>query len=141
MTGVSHASPPHARTLWEEGRTSGREVVALATALMLTALLADVALSADLGLLFDLAFVSICVGAALLVRPSDFFAVGAWPALAMLASVVLLAAVDPAAVADPGDGVAQAVVSGLSAHSVALVAGYALCLALLAVRRSVLSRR
>lgn len=140
MAGVSHASPPRARTLWEEGRTPGREVVALATALALTALLVDVALSARLGLLFDLAFVSICVGAALLVRPADFFAVGAWPALAMLASVVLLALTDPAAVADPGDGLAQAIVSGLSAHSVALVTGYALCLALLAVRRAALTR-
>lgn len=123
------------RTLWEEGRTPGREVVALATAIALTALLLDVWLSADLGLLFDLVFVTVCVGAALLVRPEDFFTVGTWPPLAMVGAIALLAITDPAAVADAGDGTVQAVVSGLSTHSVALVLGYAACLALLAVRR------
>ena len=40
-------------------------------------------------------------------------------------------------IAHPRDGVVQAVVSGLSHHSGALVAGYVLCLACLAIRHQV----
>lgn len=137
---VSITGSPSARTLWEEGRMPGRDVATLATAVVLTAALADIALSPRLGLLFDLVFVTASVGAALLVRPADFFTVGTWPPLAMTATVSLLAVADSASVADPGDSVIQAIVSGLSAHSFALVIGYGLCLAILAVRRPYVAR-
>ena len=44
-------------------------------------------------------------------------------------------------IADAGDGVVQAVVSGLSHHAGALIVGYALCLGVLAIRHRVLRHR
>ena len=115
-------------------------MVSLAVALLLTAGVLDLILTERLGLLFDLAFVTVCVGAALGVRPRDFFAVGVLPPLAMFAIVLLLAISDPGRVARADDGVVQATVSGLSGHAIALVLGYAACLGLLALRRSYLQR-
>lgn len=115
-------------------------MVSLAVAVLLTVVVLDLLLSADLGALFDLAFVALSVAAALAVRPRDFFTVGVLPPLAMLLVVVLLAISEPGSIADAHDGVVQATVSGLSGHALALVIGYAACLALLAVRREVLAR-
>ncbi|WP_377321188.1 DUF6542 domain-containing protein [Pimelobacter simplex] len=137
---MSSTAQPRPRTLWEEGRRPGRDVVSLAVALLLTATVLDLLLSDGLGLLFDLAFVTVCVGAALAVRPSDFFAVGVLPPLAMFAIVLLLALTDPGSVARADDNAVQATVSGLSRHAVALVLGYGACLGLLAARRSYLQR-
>ena len=128
------------RTLWEEGRRPGREVASLAVAVLLTVTVLDLLLSAPLGLMFDLCFVTLCVGAALLVRPADFFTVGVLPPLAMLVVVLLLGISEPASVADATDGFVQATVSGLSSHALALVFGYGACLALLATRRHFLAR-
>ncbi|UUW89778.1 DUF6542 domain-containing protein [Pimelobacter simplex] len=137
---MSSTAHPRPRTLWDEGRRSGRDVVSLAVALLLTATVLDLLLSDGLGLLYDLVFATLCVGAALAVRPSDFFAVGVLPPLAMFAIVLLLALSDPGSVARADDGVVQATVSGLSRHAVALVLGYGACLGLLAARRSYLQR-
>jgi hypothetical protein len=127
-----------ARTLWEQGREPGRQVVALGAALALTAVVIDVALVGRVSLFFDLCFVTMCVGLALAVRPPDFFTVGVLPPLIMVGVFTLLGLTRPAVIADPGDGVVQAVVSGLSHHSGALVAGYLLCLGCLAMRRRML---
>jgi hypothetical protein len=124
-----------ARTLWEQGREPGRQVVALGAALALTAVVIDVALVGRVSIFFDLCFVTMCVGLALAVRPPDFFTVGVLPPLIMVGVFTLLGLTRPAVIADPGDGVVQAVVSGLSHHSGALVAGYLLCLGCLAMRR------
>ena len=128
------------RTLWDEGRWTGREVAALAVAVLLTMTVLDLLFSERLGLLYDLSFVSLCVGAALAVRPEDFFTVGVLPPLAMLLVVVLLATSERASVAHPEDGFVQATVSGLSGHALALMFGYAACLGLLALRRHHLAR-
>lgn len=88
-----------------------------------------------LGWIFDVTFVAVCVAAALLVRPRDFFVIGVLPPLSMLVIVAILAAFDRTAVAEAADGFAQATVSGLAHHAGALVAGYALTLGLLAVRQ------
>jgi hypothetical protein len=127
----------HARTLWEEGREPGRQVVALGVALALTVAAIDLALVGRLSLFFDLCFVALCLVVALAVRPTDFFTVGVLPPLIMVTVFALLGATRPEAVAHPEDGVVQAVVSGLSHHSGALVVGYVLCLACLAVRQRV----
>ncbi|RHW27072.1 hypothetical protein D0Z08_10395 [Nocardioides immobilis] len=129
------------RTLWEQGDEPGYEVAALAVALLLTAATIDLALADRLGLLFDLTFVTVCARAALIVRPAAFFTVGVLPPLAMLAAILLLALVEPASIAHPDDGAVQATVSGLSAHAVALVVGYLVCLAVLAVRNQVQTNR
>jgi hypothetical protein len=125
------ASP---RTLWEEGRHPGRLVVAAATLALAAVVLASLLLG-RIGLLFDLAFVVVCVAAALAVRPQDFFTVGVLPPLLLAATVTVVAIVDPGAVARAGDAVAQAVVSGLAHHAIALVIGYALTLGVLALRQ------
>lgn len=130
-----------APTLWEQGDDPGHEVAALTVALLLTATTIDLALADDLGLLFDLAFVTVCAVAALRVRPADFFTVGVLPPLAMLSAVVLLAFAEPAAIAHAQDGVVQATVSGLSGHAIALVIGYLLCLSVLAVRNQVQAQK
>lgn len=127
----------HARTLWEEGREPGRQVVALGVAVTLSVVVLDVLLVGRVSLFFDLCFVALCFGLALAVRPSDFFVVGVLPPLIMLGVFVLLALTEPGSIADPDDSPVQAVVTGLSHHSAALVAGYVLCLGTLAVRQRV----
>ena len=129
------------RTLWEEGRESGREVVALGFALALTVLIVDVATSVRVGVLFDLCFVALCIALALAVRPDDFFVVGVLPPLLMGGLFVMLAFTRPASIGQPDDGMVQATVSGLSHHSIALMTGYGLCLGVLYVRQRVIAIR
>ncbi|WP_435744206.1 DUF6542 domain-containing protein [Nocardioides sp. SYSU DS0663] len=123
------------RTLWEAGREPAFQVVALGMAVALSAVVVDVWLFDDVGLLFDLCFVALCVTLALRVRPRDFFAVGVLPPLLMVVVFTMLGSTHPATIARPEDGAVQAVVSGLSGHSVALVVGYLLCLTCLFVRQ------
>ena len=113
-------------------------MVALGLALTLTVVALDVGIGGQVGLFFDLAFVVVCVIVALLVRPEDFFTVGVLPPLLMVGVFLLIGSTRPEVVADAGDGVVQAVVSGLSHHAGALIAGYALSLAVLALRHRVL---
>ncbi len=131
---------PRARTLWEEGRQPGHEVVALAAAVMMSAVTLDLWLGSGLTLFFDLCFVAVCVASALTVRPPDFFTVGVLPPLLMMSLCVLLAVADTDVLARPEDGVVQAVVTGLAHHSVALLVGNLVCLAVLVVRQRI-SRR
>ncbi|GAA4679614.1 DUF6542 domain-containing protein [Nocardioides nanhaiensis] len=134
--GMTH--PP--RTLWEEGHESGTSVVALGAALTLTVAVLDVAMLDRVTVLFDVCFVMICTGLALLVRPADFFVVGVLPPLLMAGLFVLLAATSPAALGRADDSMLQALIRGLSHHSVALLVGYALALAVLLIRRGFVTR-
>ena len=123
------------RTLWEEGRQPGPVVVGgMASALLVAVLLTEL-FGSQLGLFFDLVFVLACLGAALLVRPRDFFTVGVMPPLALIGTILLVAMVDRGLVADADDHLAQATVSGLAHHAQALAIGYALALATLALRQ------
>ena len=128
------------RTLWEEGREPGRQVVALGLAVALTVTVLDLALLGHISLLFDVCFVLLCVGLALAVRPADFFTVGVLPPMLMVVVFTLLGITRPEVIADPGDGVVQAVVAGLAHHSGSLVVGYVLCLVTLAIRHRVLGQ-
>lgn len=128
------------RTLWEEGREPARQVVALGLALALTAVVLDQWLAGHVGVVFDVSFVLLCLATALAVRPADFFTVGVLPPMLMVVVFTLVGATRPEMIADPGDGVVQAVVSGLGHHAGALVGGYLLCLAILAVRQRVLAQ-
>ncbi|WP_300403683.1 DUF6542 domain-containing protein [Nocardioides sp.] len=127
-------SLPASRTVWEEGHESGREMAALGVALALTAAALDLVLGGQIGLLFDLAFVLLCLALALAVHPRDFFTVGVLPPILMLATFTLLAMTRSESIARAEDGLVQAIVSGLSHHSLALVIGYLLALAVLVVR-------
>ena len=129
------------RTIWEEGRESGRHVVALGSAISLTVTFVDLLIDEQVGLLFDFTFVAIALTLALIVRPSDFFVVGVLPPLIMLGIFILLAATQPGSIADREDGLVQAVISGLGHHSISLFIGYTLCLGCLAMRRRVLKQR
>jgi hypothetical protein len=130
----------HARTVWDEGREPGRQVVALGVAVSLTVVLVDLALTDEVSVLFDVVFVLLCLFLALDVRPTDFFTAGVLPPLLMVGVFVLLGVTRPDSIGASEDGVVQAVVSGLSHHSDALFAGYLLCLAALLVRHRRLSR-
>ena len=125
----------HTRVVWDEGREPGRAVVALGVAVALTVIVVNVAMVGRVSMFFDLWFVLLCLGLALLVRPSDFFTVGVLPPLIMVVGFAILAIDRPGAIASPRDGLVQAVVSGLAHHSVALVCGYALCLVTLLARQ------
>jgi hypothetical protein len=130
LVGVSHTG-----SVWTEGLEPGRQAVALGVAAVLTIVAIDVLLVGELSFFFDLCFIVLCLGLALVVKPHDFFTVGVLPPLMMLAVFSLLGAVAPETVADKGDGIVQAVVSGLAHHSGALVAGYAVCLTTLWLRQ------
>jgi hypothetical protein len=121
--------------LWDEGRKPGRQVVTLTTLAAVAVAWLNVGLAGRLSLFFDLTFVVLCLVAALAVRPRDFFVVGVLPPLLMLGVMTMLAMAARGAVADEVDGLVQAVVSGLAHHAGGLVAGYALTLAVLALRQ------
>lgn len=121
---------------------AGSRVTRLAVLVGLLALAADLAINASLTAVFDIAFVLVCLGAALAVHPRDFFRVGVLPPLLLLGFITLVALVHRTWVADPGDGLIQAVVSGLAHRASGLLTGYLLVLAVLAVRQRVrMSRR
>ncbi|MBU1800687.1 MAG: hypothetical protein KKA97_00265 [Actinobacteria bacterium] len=109
-------------------------MAALGVALALTAAALDLVLGGQIGLLFDLAFVLLCLALALAVHPRDFFTVGVLPPILMLVTFTLLAMTRSESIARAEDGLVQAIVSGLSHHSLALVIGYLLALAVLVVR-------
>ena len=129
------------RTVWEAGREPGHQVVALGAALALTAVLVDLAATGEVSVVFDVAFVLLCVLLALDVHAEDFFTAGVLPPLLMVGVFVLLGLTRPATIGERGDGAVQAVVSGLSHHSEALVTGYLLCLVVLLVRSRVITTR
>ncbi len=95
----------------------------------------DLAVNRQLTVVFDVAFVLTCAASALAVRPQDFFVTAVMPPLLMLATVLMLALIARGLVANAGDGLLQAVVSGLAGRSRALAAGYALTLGLLGLRQ------
>jgi hypothetical protein len=131
-TARRHAEPP--RALWQ-GDTRGSEVVALACAVLLTVAAIEIAMVGRIELFFDFCFVVICVVAALMVRPRDFFTIGVLPPLLMFGTFVIVALNGPQVIASRHDGVVQAVVTGLAHHSLTLFIGYAVCLATLLARQ------
>lgn len=135
---VSLVSAP---TLWEEGRLSGDRTTRLSLLVCLLLVVGDVLAQHRLGLIFDAGLVAVCVGAALAVRPRDFFTAGVLPPMLLLVVCTTLSLVHRSAIAAPGDGFVQGVVTGLARHAAALATGYALCLAVLAMRHRVISRR
>jgi len=120
--------------VWD-GDTRGSEVVALTAALTLSAATVEIAVGGHLRQFFDLSFVAICLAAALLVRPRDFFTVGVLPPLLMLGTMVLVAVNGTKVIAQAHDNVVQAVVTGLAHHAIALFIGYAVCLVTLVLRQ------
>ena len=135
VTTRARTGPGRPRTLWEEGRHPGHRVVRVAALVLTAAAGVDLLLGNDLGTFFDVAFVLVCLGAALLVRPREFFTVGVLPPLLLAVTVAALALLDRDAVARRDDLLVQAFVSGLAHHALALVVGYALTLAVIGLRQ------
>jgi hypothetical protein len=129
---TSHHGP--LRPIWD-GETRGSEVVALTVALTLSAATVEITVGGHLRLFFDICFVAICLTAAMLVRPRDFFTVGVLPPLLMFGTMVLVALNGTQVIAHRHDSVVQAVITGLAHHSVALFVGYAACLVTLVLRQ------
>jgi hypothetical protein len=113
---------------------SGGRVTRLSVTCSVLVIALDLLVTGRLGWLFDIGFVAICVGAAVLVRPKGFFRVGVLPPFLLLGISVAMALLDRGAVALANDGFVQAVVSGLAHHSGALFAAVSLSLVVLAVR-------
>ena len=128
-------------SVWTEGLEPGRQAVVLGIAATLTIVAVDVLLVGELSFFFDLCFIVLCLGLALVIKPHEFFTVGVLPPLMMVSVFVLLGAVAPETIADKGDSVVQSVVSGLAHHSGALVAGYAVCLGTLFLRQRTLRQQ
>ncbi len=120
---------------------SGSRVTRLAALAGLLVLAVDVLITGHPSALFDLGFVLICVGAALAVRPRDFFVVGVLPPLLLLGLMLVPAVVHPAWVGHSGDGVVQALVSGLAHAPTGLLAAYLLTLGILGMRQHVRRKR
>ena len=116
---------------------AGSRVTLLAVLGGLLVLALDLAIFGRLTLVFDIGFVLVCLGAALAVHPRDFFRVGVLPPLLLLGFIGLLAIVHRAWIAAAGDGVVQAVVSGLAHRASGLLTAYLLVLAVLAIRQRV----
>ena len=120
---------------------AGSRVTRLAVLFGLLALSVDLAINGSLTLIFDVVFVLLCLAAALAVHPRDFFGVGVLPPLLLLGFITLVAMVHRTWIADPGDGLIQAVVSGLAHRASGLLTAYLLVLAVLAMRQRVRMRR
>jgi hypothetical protein len=118
----------------------GSRVTRLSVLAGLVVLALDLAVFGRLTVVFDIGFVLVCVAAALAVHPRDFFRVGVLPPLLLLGCTVAVSLVARPAIAGRGDGFVQGIVSGLTDHAGALVSGYGLALAVLAVRHRVLTR-
>jgi len=116
-------------------------VVRLAILGGLLVLALDIAINGQLTLIFDIGFVLLCVWAALAVRPRDFFPIGVLPPLLLLGLITLLAIIHTGWVAQPGDRLIQAVVSGLAHRATGLLTAYLLTLAILAIRQRVFRKR
>ncbi len=116
---------------------SGSRVTRLAALTGVLVLSLDLVVNAHPSILFDVGFVVICVGAALAVRPADFFRVGVLPPLLLLGLMTVVALVHRAWLGPAGNGVLQAVVSGLAHRASGLLVAYLLTLTVLAVRQHV----
>jgi hypothetical protein len=120
---------------------AGSRVTRLSVLAGLAVLALNLAIFGRLNLFFDIGFVLVCVGAALAVHPRDFFRVGVLPPLLLLGFITLVALVHRAWIAEAGDGLVQAVVSGLAHRASALLTGYLLALVVLAIRQRVRTKR
>ena len=94
----------------------------------------DLLLTGKLSPLFDVGFAALCIGAAFLVRPRDFFRAAMLPPFLLLGLSIVLAFLGRNLISQPGDGFIQAIVSGLAHHSGALFAGFVNALVVLGIR-------
>lgn len=126
--------------MWEEGRWSGSRVTRFSVFACAVLVAISLVVSGRLGPVFDIGFVLLCIAIALAIRPTEFFNVGIMPPILVLAVCFVLSIVHRGSIAPADDGFVQAIISGLAHRSGALMAGYALALAILAIRTRVVRR-
>lgn len=124
--------------MWEEGRWSGIRVTRLSISVCVLLVAVDLTVAGRVNEIFDAGFVLVCIGSALAIRPGQFFTVGVLPPMLLLGFSAVLAVLDRGAMAAGSDGLVGAIIAGLAHHAGALLIGYALALAVLAVRARVL---
>lgn len=129
-----------APTLWEEGTWSGTRVTRFSVLLLCLLIGTSLLVWGELGPVFDVGFVVVCVFMAMAVRHRDFFRVGVLPPLLLFGVCLVLAAAWVDAIAGARDGIVQGTVSGLAHRSAGLFIGYTLALLLLALRHRVITR-
>lgn len=88
--------------------------------------LLNLLLVGELSYFFDLCFVVICLVAGLMARPGEAWNVALVPPILLVATVCFLAALSPGTVAEADDGTVQAIITGVTTHSGALLVGFAL---------------
>lgn len=120
---------------------TGSRVIRLALLAAAVLIALDLLITGRLGALFDVAFIAVCIAAALMVRPSDFFKIAVLPPILLLVVCAVTAIVHRAGVAAADDGFVQAVVSGLAHHSGALFAGTVHALLVMGIRTRVRTTR
>lgn len=101
---------------------TGARVIRLALLAAAALIAIDLLITGRLGVLFDIGFIALCIGTALMVRPTEFFKVAVLPPILLLVVCAATAIVHRAGVAAADDGFVQAIVSGLAHHSGALFA-------------------
>lgn len=99
-------------------------MVMVAVAATACVVLLNLLLVGRLSFFFDLCFVVICLAAGLLVRPGEVWNVALLPPALMVGTVVFLALLSPATVAEADDSAVQAMITGVTNHAAALMAGY-----------------
>ena len=114
----------------------GWAAITLSLACTGAALLADLALTSSIGVLFGLCFVLTSFGVAAGVRRTAMFTAGVLPPLAALAAFVVLGVAAPGRFVETDGllGVGTAILSGLAASAWFLVAAWAVALGTLALR-------
>lgn len=130
----------NAPTLWEEGTLPISRALGLALLVYVPVVAAIVLITDNLGVFFGIGFVVASVFVALAVRPMDFFWAGVLPPLLMAALVITVVILRPSATDAASLGFAQGVINDLAEHALALAIGYALTLAVLAIRHRFVTR-
>jgi hypothetical protein len=118
----------------------GRGVVLLAAFATAAVVGLDFGLTGGLSFFFDLAFVVICLVAAMAVRGHDLFTTGVLPPLVFGGTVAVVAAVAPDTFVAAG-GISKVYLTGLTSHAGALAFGYGTALVTVAGRAAHHRRR
>jgi hypothetical protein len=118
--------------------TPGRGVIVSAAMASAALAVLDLAMVGRLSFFFDVSFVVICLVAAMAVRSSDLFTAAVLPPLAFAGVIAGVALLWPDAII-ASSGLGQTFLTGLAAHAVGLIGGYAA--ALLTVGARVYARR
>lgn len=113
--------------------TPGRGVILSAALAAAAVAVVDLALVGRLSFFFDVSFVVVCLVAAMAVRPRDLFTAAVLPPLAFAGVIAGVALIWPDAIA-ANSSLSKTFLTGLAAHAVGLVGGYAAALLTVAAR-------